>query len=399
MADWNTIGAVAFTIFVLIFCIAKRKRFKVEGKFPFFYFLLYRTQIGISLMDKIAKRWPRFWGFFGWVSIVVGFFMMAVLLLSIFMLAYNTIFVPSAVPVEGFGLVLPFNIKGAIYIPFSYWIITLAIILIVHEFAHGVMARKYGMRVKYSGFAFFGLLLPFVPGAFVDPDEKQVKKAPPKQQMAMFAAGPVINILIGLLLIFPVLYLFPHFNQLWDHNGLNVISIKEGALPGIQVGDRIIGAAYLEGDNFIAKDISTANDFNTALLGKKAGDKILIKTELKGIRTEHFVTLQDEDLNGKPDLGVSVTESKIIREDLIKRYGWFLPNLGAWSYTLLAWLFILSLGIGIMNLAPIGPLDGGRMALALFYQIFKKKKHAHVAWICLTLIILVVFVTAFIMSL
>jgi hypothetical protein len=40
---------------------------------------------------------------------------------------------------------------------------------------HGVMARVYNLPVKNSGLVVLGALLPLVPGAFVEPDEKKTR--------------------------------------------------------------------------------------------------------------------------------------------------------------------------------------------------------------------------------
>ena len=55
---------------------------------------------------------------------------------------YNLLTKPEALP--GAALVLPFEVKGAFYVPFFYWIISIFIIALVHEFSHGILAKKYG---------------------------------------------------------------------------------------------------------------------------------------------------------------------------------------------------------------------------------------------------------------
>ena len=73
---------------------------------------------------------------------------------------------------SGVGLVLPFKAKGVFYVPFFYWIISIFVIAVVHEFSHGLIARANNIKVKSSGFAFLALLVPIIPAAFVEPDEK-----------------------------------------------------------------------------------------------------------------------------------------------------------------------------------------------------------------------------------
>jgi membrane-associated protease RseP (regulator of RpoE activity) len=47
---------------------------------------------------------------------------------------------------------------------------------------------------------------------------------------------------------------------------------------------------------------------------------------------------------------------------------------------LLYWLYLLSIGIGLFNLVPIGPIDGGQMSREIFRQIFKKEETALKVW-------------------
>jgi len=51
-----------------------------------------------------------------------------------------------------------------------------------------------------------------------------------------------------------------------------------------------------------------------------------------------------------------------------------------WIAGLLFWLFLLNLGIGLFNLLPIGPLDGGRMFQLVCFKFFKKKSTAMKVW-------------------
>ena len=41
---------------------------------------------------------------------------------------------------------------------------------------------------------------------------------------------------------------------------------------------------------------------------------------------------------------------------------------------LLGFLALLNLGVGMFNLLPLGPLDGGRMFQLVLYKMFEKEK-------------------------
>ncbi|MDT7870424.1 MAG: M50 family metallopeptidase [Thermoproteus sp.] len=76
--------------------------------------------------------------------------------------------------------------------------IALAIIVGValHEFMHGYAAARHGIGLKSAGVfsAFFVLS-----GAFVEPDEEQLKSSPLGARVAVFASGVAANVVLALL--------------------------------------------------------------------------------------------------------------------------------------------------------------------------------------------------------
>ncbi len=184
--DLQTVAAFIFIILLSLFLYLRRKKLDTHGPFPFLYFSMYRTKLGIGLMDKLAGKWNRLFKWLGYIGIIVGFLGMIAICVALIDNIYNIMTQPEAAP--GVGLVLPFQMKGAFYVPFFYWIISIFIIALVHEFAHGVIARAHNLKVKSSGFAFLGVLAPIIPAAFVEPDEKALVKRPHRQQLSVFAA-------------------------------------------------------------------------------------------------------------------------------------------------------------------------------------------------------------------
>ncbi|HOJ96421.1 MAG TPA: site-2 protease family protein [Methanospirillum sp.] len=77
---------------------------------------------------------------------------------------------------------------------FAVWF-AFILTLVVHEFGHAILCRVESIAVKSMGVLF--LIIPI--GAFVEPDDDEVKKASPWPRMRMFGAGIMNNILIGLI--------------------------------------------------------------------------------------------------------------------------------------------------------------------------------------------------------
>ncbi|MCL5239324.1 MAG: site-2 protease family protein [Candidatus Marsarchaeota archaeon] len=95
-------------------------------------------------------------------------------------------------------------------IPLVAGLITLIIILVVHEFSHGVLARIAKVRIKSIGVILLGVI-PM--GAFVEPDEREVRKLKESHQNRISIAGVSANMLaciVFFLLTFAILaYVFP----------------------------------------------------------------------------------------------------------------------------------------------------------------------------------------------
>ena len=90
---------------------------------------------------------------------------------------------------------------------FVYWILIIAIIAIVHEFAHGIFASRKGVGIKNTGFGFFPFFLPIFLAAFVELDEDKMKKKSIFSQMSVLAAGTFANVMTGIL-FFGLMWLF-----------------------------------------------------------------------------------------------------------------------------------------------------------------------------------------------
>ena len=187
---------ILFYVIIVAIVFFYKKKFFFQAKF----IALYRTKIGIKLMHKVAKWFGPFIRGFGYVFIFIGYAGMLLIVYFLFDGFYKLLFVPGAPAV--LSPVIPgVPIPGSpIFVPFWYGITALFTVVLVHEFFHGVVCAAHNIKVKNSGIVFFGPLI----GAFVEPDEKQLKKKSWWVQESMFAAGPVSN---GFLSLFVMILL------------------------------------------------------------------------------------------------------------------------------------------------------------------------------------------------
>jgi len=153
--------------------------------------LMIRTQRGKRAIAKIA-RLKRFWNWFANIGLGITylsmFMMFGILILSTIGSTMREI---EPVPASDI-LVIP-GVNNLI--PLSFGIIALIIGIVVHEFSHGIMALVAKLKVKSMG-----VLMLVVPiGAFVEPDDKELKSTIRIKRMRLYAAGPTMNIVVGLI--------------------------------------------------------------------------------------------------------------------------------------------------------------------------------------------------------
>lgn len=201
---------VIFVIFISFFLYTKRKNLKKEG-----LLFLYKTTWGIKLIDRIGKRYKKTLSFLSYVSIGIGYILMASMLYLFGKIIYIYVAYPSIVraikvpPITPLLPYLPQAFKLDFLPPFyfTYWIIILAVIAITHEFMHGIFMRRHNIKIKSTGFGFFPFFFPIFLAAFVEQDEKSMNKSSPFKQMAVLAAGTFANVLTAIL-FFGVILLF-----------------------------------------------------------------------------------------------------------------------------------------------------------------------------------------------
>jgi membrane-associated protease RseP (regulator of RpoE activity) len=63
-----------------------------------------------------------------------------------------------------------------------------------------------------------------------------------------------------------------------------------------------------------------------------------------------------------------------------------------WIKDLFFWLFVLNLGVGLFNLVPLGPIDGGRMLLTALQSITHQRR-ADAIWKSVSFVLLGVLLT------
>jgi membrane-associated protease RseP (regulator of RpoE activity)/DNA-binding XRE family transcriptional regulator len=256
-----------------------------------------------------------------------------------------------------------------IVLPLHAWI-SFVIILIVHEGMHGVLARKNLYRVKSAGL----LLLGFLPiGAFVEPDEAQIRKGDEKEAVRIFAAGPAGNLFTMLLVLVAIIgFIFLIFNPFispWQ-NQIFSEGISHFAVANVQETVGLCGKEY------------AGPAFGLLVGGSKVvsvnGDPVEIGKPLNIERGQSVSLVVEEG---------GIPQEKTITPTEVGHLGFALEPVWEEGYTIpqdfenyravrnaaasfFFWLIILNFLVGVVNFLPIEPFDGGKIAKPLLLPYF-----------------------------
>jgi membrane-associated protease RseP (regulator of RpoE activity) len=358
-------GIVIFLILLSAFLYLRRKNVKIQKiLFPVFYMVLYPTKIGLKLMESWGTKYRETIKFIGYCSIgiaVVGLIYAVVNLLA-------SLYIVFKAPQPVISLILPgSNIPGLGKISFSHWIISIFVIAVIHEFSHGVMAVANKIKVNSSGFGFFSFIVPILPAFFVEPDEKSLRKKEDVSQYSIFAAGPVSNILTYVILMLIIAFaMSPLLAVLASPNGVSLQSINQ-SYPSYQYfNERTVITSVNN------KTIFDLNEFSAEMAGVKPNQTVILANSEK---TFKLAAVSAPENKSRGFIGVTnfKTEYKFSNEMFGKAF--------LWTYNLLMFVAVLSLLIGLVNLLPLGPIDGGRIAQLFFSKVTKTKEKAKKWWL------------------
>lgn len=371
LVDVYTITVLGFFALIAIALYRDRKHVEVKA----YIFFLRKTKKGIEILDKVARP-KTLWKIVGTVGILVAFYLMfygmflfseignGILTGQIKQPGLNFVFPsPSSKQVAGSGYIL---------IPFWSWIILIASIIIPHEFMHGILSRVEKVRVKSVGLALFAIF----PGAFVEPDERQLKKIGLLGKLRIFAAGGFANFIVYLLVLALVTnVVWPAFIPgsvvLTDVN-----STGPAAIAGMAKGDVITKVEQTPLTISYADFLANQRYLSKYFEGLKPGDTITLQSA-----TQSFTVKTVANPANASSAYLGITYEPVVAGDRQMFYD---------TVNLLTWMWLLNLTIAFVNLAPIYPLDGGLMVKALADKT--GKKYAMTLTVAITLITVAIFV-------
>ncbi len=330
-------------------------------------FVMWRTKRGLQFIDRVAKFSKRGWRAFGTAAAAIGIFLMAFVFFNV---AFNTVitFTQPARAIPGVRFVLPGIVPG---LTIFAWLVGITSVLFVHEYAHGFVLRAQGLKTKSVG----AMLFVAIPGAFVEPDEKQLKKAPILKRLRVFGAGSFANVLFAFLCLGVILLL------LVPKPGVYVSGVVEN-YPAENVLDA--GMRIYSIDNVF---INTYDDFSNFMDNTQPEQIIQISTYNENFQIE---LAEHPDNENKGFIGIGSISAPshsefanplfvawVMMTELTGRsvfHSYVYNSSAPWGLIdMIKWMFVLNFGIGLFNLLPAVPLDGGYIFQGVVERVSSKR--------------------------
>ncbi len=388
---------------------------RIEFNFPI---LIVRTKRFAAVFEKLGTfRTSRY---FSWISLV---FVPLVAGIALYLLVNSLIGVLAnpgvgqAVRQLGPGSILLLPGINPL-LPIVYGWLAIVIAIVIHEGAHGVIARNVGFNVNSSGLLFF-LFVPI--GAFVDVDEEQIKKAKPRPALKVMAGGVGANIIVAAVCLLGVLLVVGSLTPVI--NGVYINDVTAG-LPA-QTAGLMPKDVLVKIDN---TTIDNTTQLRAILDSKTTGDTIQV-TVARGENWQYrFSTIVNlTAVDNRTVMGI--TSYDLFTQQRLENYRTFSldrlsiylvpPTLASglvpfsdflapfysssipqWQIVSngLFWIWFVNFNLAIFNALPIYPLDGGRifditLKRALGKRISEKAVYSVTIGATVACVILVLLVT------
>ncbi|GBC75127.1 hypothetical protein HRbin06_00441 [archaeon HR06] len=352
---------------------------RLQFKLPLIFL---KTERFNPLFESLGRR--KIVGHLSWLGIII---MVSVAILGTFLIInsiQSLITRPEVAEVQreagpqSFILLPGFNP----YLPIIYGWLAILVGIIVHEGAHGIVAKNLNYKIHSSGFLFF-LFIPI--GAFVEVDEKQLQESKAKNAVRVMAAGPGANVIVAVVSLSLLLTLLNGLYPAVD--GLYVVEVLKD-YPASKAG-------LMEKDIIYSVDgkrVLTPEDLSKALEDKKPGEVVILNV-IRNEKEKFYLPVKISESIGGPKLGIRIVplatglilenyKSLVIQNPFAlfipPTFGlaqYFIPYsdalhsfyshnfLGSFYYPiaqLLFWIWFININLAIFNSLPIFPLDGGQ---------------------------------------
>ena len=356
--DILTDNAIIYVLiaWVVIFGVAKGLKLEKYGFTIKPYSLTYKNYKVQDALIRVLGRTRRGIRVFADVSVIAGFLMMGFAFWFLFSNITNyfvqpTEFAELTVLIPGVTLT-----SGS---AIMYFLLSIPIVLVIHEGAHGIVGVMEKIGIKTGGFAIFIAMF----AGFVEPDEEQFSKAKKISRLRLIGAGPTSNVIFAFALgailftnpMFAMVVPEPFLSSFYEEaeDGVLVLSLIEGGgaqQAGIQENDVIIGI----------NDVNIASAMDLQKNPVQPGDTVNVTVVRDGSEIVIPVTIMASP--DDPERGlIGIMRNDQPPQPIYNIIDWGLDTPMGFQFSMfLLWLWMISFFIGIINMLPLPILDGGK---------------------------------------
>ena len=356
--DILTDNAIIYVLiaWVVIFAVAKGLKLEKYGFTIKPYSLTYKNYKVQDALIRVLGRTRRGIRVFADVSVIAGFLMMGFAFWFLFSNITNyfvqpTEFAELTVLIPGVTLT-----SGS---AIMYFLLSIPIVLVVHEGAHGIVGVMEKIGIKTGGFAIFIAMF----AGFVEPDEEQFSKAKKISRLRLIGAGPTSNVIFAFALgailftnpMFAMVVPEPFLSSFYEEaeDGVLVLSLIDGGgaqQAGIQENDVIIGI----------NDVNIASAIDLQKNPVQPGDTVNVTVVRDGSEIVIPVTIMASP--DDPERGlIGIMRNDQPPQPIYNIIDWGLDTPMGFQFSMfLLWLWMISFFIGIINMLPLPILDGGK---------------------------------------
>ena len=356
--DILTDNAIIYVLiaWVVIFAVAKGLKLEKYGFTIKPYSLTYKNYKVQDALIRVLGRTRRGIRVFADVSVIAGFLMMGFAFWFLFSNITNyfvqpTEFAELTVLIPGVTLT-----SGS---AIMYFLLSIPIVLVIHEGAHGIVGVMEKIGIKTGGFAIFIAMF----AGFVEPDEEQFSKAKKISRLRLIGAGPTSNVIFAFALgailftnpMFAMVVPEPFLSSFYEEaeDGVLVLSLIDGGgaqQAGIQENDVIIGI----------NDVNIASALDLQKNPVQPGDTVNVTIVRDGSEIVIPVTIMASP--DDPERGlIGIMRNDQPPQPIYNIIDWGLDTPMGFQFSMfLLWLWMISFFIGIINMLPLPILDGGK---------------------------------------
>ncbi len=362
---------------VVIIVIAKALKLEKYGFELKAYSLVYKNKSVNDVLIKILGRTKRGIRVFADISVIAGFLMMG---FAFYFLLNNVsnYFVAQSNFSELTVLIPGVTLTSAPAI--TYFLLSIPIVLVIHEGAHGIVAALEKIKIKTGGFAVFIALF----AGFVEPDEEEFDKAKKISKLRVIGAGATSNVMFAIVLG-AIMLTNPIFGMVLESIplfGEVILDTFYEVSQGVLILD-IIPNSGAEQAGLLANDvITTINDipihgpadFPILNPGEIASVSVLRDGQALEFGLEVMASPDDPQ---RGLIGI-MRDNSIPYKPVMDFIDWTSVDFNISMFLL--WLWMISFFIGIINMLPLPILDGGKFIHTIVDKRFSDKSVNIVMW-------------------